>query len=103
MAIPEIAWSQQQVADSAFHFNNPAPACPPMARRLGEQGTALLRVEVGADGRAETVLIKTSSGSPRLDEAAQNTVRHWRFVPARQGTQPLSAWVLVPIVFKLDG
>ena len=25
------------------------------------------------------------------------------FVPARQGTQPVDAWVLVPIVFNLQG
>jgi protein TonB len=46
--------------------------------------------------------IKTSSGSARLDEAAEAAVRQWRFVPAKQGEAAVAAWVLVPLVFKLD-
>jgi protein TonB len=87
----------------AAYLNNPAPGYPTMARRMGDQGKVLLRVQVNAEGRAQEVQLKTSSGFPRLDEVALNTVREWRFVPARQGDQPVAAWVLVPIVFKLDG
>jgi len=28
-------------------------------------------------------------------------VKQWRFVPARRGKTPISAWVLVPISFSL--
>jgi len=45
--------------------------------------------------------LKSSSGSNRLDDTAVETVRHWRFVPARQGEEPVAAWVLVPITFTL--
>ncbi len=55
-----------------------------------------------AAGRAETVDVRTSSGSPRLDNAALETVRRWRFVPARQGDHAVAAWVLVPINFTLE-
>jgi len=88
---------------SADYLHNPAPAYPPVARRLGEQGRVLLRVLVTADGRPGEVEVRTSSGSPRLDAAALETVRRWRFVPARQGDRPLAAWVLVPISFRLEG
>jgi protein TonB len=27
----------------------------------------------------------------------------WRFVPARHGTDPVESWVLVPVVFRLEG
>jgi len=47
--------------------------------------------------------LKTSSGSPRLDQAALDTVKRWRFVPARQGDQSVAAWVVVPISFSLEG
>jgi protein TonB len=30
-------------------------------------------------------------------------VRRWKFVPARQGERPVAAWVLVPILFRLEG
>jgi protein TonB len=36
-----------------------------------------------------------------LDEAAMNAVKHWSFVPARQGDTPIPAWVDVPILFRL--
>lgn len=86
----------------AAYLNNPAPAYPSLARRMGDQGKVMLRVYVNAEGRVEDVQLRTSSGHPRLDQAALNTVAQWRFVPARQGEQPVPAWVLVPIVFKLE-
>lgn len=86
----------------ADYLRNPAPPYPPLSRRLGEEGKVVLRVLVSPGGAAETVEIKTSSGSPRLDEAAAGTVRQWRFVPARRGETAVQSWVLVPILFKLE-
>ena len=34
---------------------------------------------------------------------AVDTVRQWKFVPARQGERAIAAWVIVPITFTLDG
>lgn len=86
----------------ADYLSNPAPPYPPLARRLGEEGKVVLRVQVSAEGNATQVEIRSSSGFPRLDQSALDTVRRWRFVPARQGDKPLPSTVLVPIVFKLD-
>jgi periplasmic protein TonB len=87
----------------ADYLDNPAPAYPPMSRRLGEEGKVVLRVFVEADGRPASVELKAGSGSPRLDEAALAAVRRWEFVPARRGAEPVAAWVLVPIAFHLKG
>lgn len=62
-----------------------------------------MRVFVNAAGSADQVQIRNSSGHNLLDQAALNAVRRWRFVPARQGDQPVAAWVLVPITFTLEG
>jgi len=86
---------------NAAYLRNPPPAYPPQSRRRGEQGTVLLRVHITAAGLADQVAIQDSSGSPRLDQAAQEAVRAWHFTPARQGDQPVAAWVAVPIRFKL--
>lgn len=86
----------------AAYLNNPAPAYPPMSRRAGEQGKTLLRVLVSAAGLAEQVEIRQSSGFPRLDAAAEEAVRRWRFSPARLGGETQAAWVLVPISFILE-
>ena len=86
----------------AAYLNNPAPVYPPIAKRLGEQGRVLLRVLVSPEGMAKEVRLHTSSGSDSLDKAAIRAVRRWRFVPAKQGNNAVTAWVQVPIVFTLD-
>ena len=86
----------------ASYLDNPAPAYPTMSRRQHEEGRVLLRVLVAADGRAESVEIATSSGFERLDRAALDAVRRWRFVPARRGGDAVAATVNVPIAFALD-
>ena len=86
----------------ADYLNNPAPAYSLLSRRQGESGKVLLLVQVTAQGAAAQVEIKQSSGFPRLDEAALNAVRKWRFVPARRGDEAVAASVVVPITFRLD-
>jgi len=88
---------------SAGYLRNPAPRYPVAARRAGEQGTVTLRVLVARDGLPARVNVEKSSGSAHLDAAALEAVRGWRFVPARQGTVAIESWVLVPIVFRLEG
>ncbi len=88
---------------NADYLQNPAPPYPPLARRMGEKGKVVLRVLVSVEGIAERVELKSSSGSSRLDQSALTTVKGWKFVPARQGDQKLAAWVLVPIVFTIEG
>lgn len=87
----------------ADYLRNPAPAYPALSRRIGEEGRVVLRVRVGATGAAEDVQVHGSSGHARLDNAARESVQRWRFVPARRGEDPVAAWVLVPISFKLEG
>lgn len=87
---------------NAAYLRNPAPRYPLIARRNGEQGTVTLKVLVTREGAPASVSVDKTSGSAHLDNAALETVRSWRFAPARQGTQPVEAWVLVPIVFRLE-
>ncbi len=89
------------VFDAAY-LQNPSPDYPALSRRLREEGRLVLRVRVGVDGRAEDIEVRTSTGYPRLDQAGLQTVRRWRFAPARRGAEKVPAWVLVPISFSLD-
>lgn len=86
----------------AAYLRNPRPAYPLVSRRLGEEGTTYLRVQVGADGRPLQVQVGRSSGFDRLDRAAADAVRGWQFVPAREGATPVTGWVTVPISWKLE-
>ena len=86
----------------ANYLKNPAPNYPPLSRRMGEEGKVILRVLVSAQGSADSVEVKTSSGSQRLDDAAVNTVKLWKFIPAKRGETAVQSAVLVPIIFKLE-
>ena len=77
------------------------PAYPAGPRRLGIQGTTLLRVHVQADGRIGDVLVEQSAGHPELDDAAVDAVKRWRFEPARRGAEAIAMWVLLPVEFRL--
>lgn len=110
-AAPAVA-SQSKPADTetyqspsfnAAYLNNPAPAYPALSRRLGEEGRVLLRVQVMEDGSAGSVELQTGSGSSRLDQAALEAVKKWRFVPAKRGEQAVSASVVVPVRFSIEG
>ena len=73
-----------------------------MSRRLGEQGKVLLNVHIMPDGSVSQIKLHTSSGFPRLDEAAIETVAKWKYIPAKQGNEPIAFWYKQPISFVLN-
>lgn len=96
-----VAVTATQPRFDADYLENPKPAYPALSRRSGEQGRVVLRVQVAASGMPTEVQLHAGSGSSRLDNAALDAVRRWKFVPARLGSEPVAASVLVPIVFSL--
>lgn len=90
------------VRAEADYLNNPKPTYPRLSKRIGEQGEVRLRVLVAVDGRVASVQLSRSSGYERLDEAAMESVKQWRFKPATQGGEPLETWVEVPVKFVLE-
>jgi protein TonB len=88
---------------NAAYLDNPQPRYPALSRRIGEQGRVILRVLVTPAGSAQQIEVRASSGHVRLDDAAREAVRQWKFVAAKHGEQPVAAWVLIPVSFRLDG
>lgn len=86
----------------ADYLNNPRPPYPMVARRMGYNGRVILNVEVLAEGKAGQVLLHKSSGYEILDNAALQTVKTWKFSPAKRLGQPVTQWFLVPIKFSLE-
>ena len=78
------------------------PQYPPLAKRQREQGEVRLRVELDESGRIDQVTIVSSSGSPRLDEAARIAIESWRCKPAERDGQPVRAVALQSLAFVLD-
>lgn len=86
----------------AAYLDNPPPAYPMVARRMGWQGRVVLNVEVLASGLPGQITLHQGSGHEVLDNAALQAVRGWRFVPAQQGGEAVTKWFLVPIPFVLQ-
>lgn len=86
----------------ADYLNNPRPPYPMVARRMGYHGKVVLNVEVLAEGKSGEVKLHQSCGYDILDNAAVQTVKTWRFSPARRFGQPVTQWFLVPIKFSLE-
>ncbi|MFZ4855057.1 MAG: TonB family protein [Desulfuromonadaceae bacterium] len=81
----------------------PAPAYPKQSLRLGEQGKTVLLVELDEMGRMNNVTVKTTSGYPRLDEAAITAVKTWRCSPAKRNGIAVRSIALQPFNFALKG
>ena len=61
----------------------------------------MLRVLVKSDGTAGAVEVKSTSGYPRLDQAALDVVQTWRFNPATIDGKKIDEWHLLLYQFKL--
>jgi protein TonB len=73
-----------------------------MSRRLGEQGRVVLDVYILPSGLVGEIRLKVSSGSKRLDEAALQAVRRWKYVPAKRGDEAIAYWYVQPLSFSLN-
>ena len=101
----KTASKAETYSEASFKANygiNPKPAYPPLARSRGWEGKVLLRVNVSADGHADSVVIYRSSDHEVLDESAVEAVEKWLFIPAKQGDKAVPCTVIVPINFTLN-
>jgi protein TonB len=78
-----------------------APVYPQIARTAGIEGTVLVRVLVGKDGKVKDVLY--IDGPEGLKAAAAVCARTAVFKPALMDHKPVVVWVLMPVTFRLRG
>jgi TonB family protein len=76
------------------------PEYTEVARAAKYQGTALLAVEVGPDGKAYNIRIIRSLGLG-LDEKAIEAVKQWRFKPGTKDGQPVTVAATIEVNFRL--
>lgn len=77
------------------------PRYPIESRRKREQGTVVLTLTLGVDGAVDSIAVSQSSGFARLDEAARDAVRKWRWSPVIRDGQPMRVRGVVEIPFVL--
>lgn len=79
------------------------PAYPSEARQAGLEGTAVLRVQILANGRPGEISVSRSTGHSSLDNAAVAAVGKWKFVPAkdRDSGKTVACYTTLPVSFRL--
>jgi len=78
----------------------PDPEYSEEARKAKYQGTVILWVVVGPDGRVKDMRVQRSLGLG-LDEKAMEAVKQWKFDPARKDGQPVAVQINVEVNFRL--
>ncbi len=79
---------------------SPDPEFSDEARKNKYQGTVVLHLIVGADGKTSNIHVIRSLGMG-LDEKAVEAARQWRFDPAKKDGQPVPVEVDMEINFRL--
>ena len=72
---------------------------PPESLRLGEQGIVRSRFLLTETGEATECMVESTSGYPRLDEAACGLVRYLKYEPKTEGGKAIAAFITVNHVF----
>jgi TonB family protein len=70
------------------------------ARKAKFQGTVVLNVVIGADGRPRDMRIARPLGMG-LDEKALEAVKNWRFKPAEKDGHAVAAYASIEVEFNL--
>lgn len=70
------------------------------ARRAKVQGTIVVEVVVGTDGKAHDIRVRNSLGLG-LDEKAVEAVSQWRFRPAMRAGKPIATGATIYVNFRL--
>lgn len=78
----------------------PDPEYSEEARKAKFQGTCVLWVVVGADGKPRDIRVARTLGLG-LDEKAIEAVKTWRFEPGKKDDKPVATMINVEVTFRL--
>jgi TonB family protein len=79
---------------------NLQPTYPPAALIGNLRGVVTIRAQVLTNGQVGEMFVRPPRAAGVLEQAAMETVRRWRFKPARRNGEPVSAWVNIPIEYR---
>ena len=76
---------------------------PEIARKAGIQGTVIVKAKISEHGKVvETEVLKSLGDDNGCDESAVSAIKKVKWNPAIRNGKPVSAWVTIPMKFKLD-
>ncbi|KPA50968.1 energy transducer TonB [Photobacterium leiognathi subsp. mandapamensis] len=95
--------SEPQLVSKPTFATKPSPVSyPRLAKRRGIEGTVLVEVLIGKDGKQLKQKLAKSSGASVLDKAALKAIKLWRFSPHIINGKAIAHRVQIPVRFKLD-
>ncbi len=80
---------------------NPYPTYPLIARKKGWEGRVILQTDVDKGGNVKYIRILESSGFKVLDDVSIETLKKWKFKPAKFGNKFVDDIVNIPVKFVL--
>jgi protein TonB len=100
-APPAEIFDQFSFLEAGPDAKNTAPEYPLEAARRREEGEVVLALHIDAQGKVVRVEILHSSGSPRLDQAAQRQLGTWHYRPAIKDGVAVPSIVQQSIDFRI--
>ena len=101
----ENQYTKSTFASSATYkigsAKNPHPTYPLIARKKGWEGRVLIQAEIDRVGNVSKVKVLESSGYKVLDNASLETLKKWKFTPAKIGNKFVDDTVNIPVKFLL--
>lgn len=76
---------------------------PVESKRLGEEGTCVVRLQVDVDGYIRATQLLSSTGYQRLNAACLSSFTDARMIPATVDGKPAESWFLFRVNWKLNG
>ncbi len=103
-AATEHGKHSSHAASQNLSFNSQvAPVYPAAALKNKEQGTVVLLVLVGTDGKPLSLKVDPATqAAPDLIKAAGDAAMTWRFNPRMKDGKPAVGYARVPVTFSLD-
>ena len=78
---------------------NPHPEYPLIARKKGWEGRVIIHADIDNTGKVTHIEILESSGYEALDSVSPNTLKNWKFTPAKFGDKFIEDSVTIPVNF----
>ena len=82
-------------------INSPDPEYDEGSRKAKIEGPVRLQITVTKDGLVKDPKVKKSL-CEALDRRAVETVSQWKFTPAMKNGKPVSLYLIIEVVYKLD-
>jgi len=81
----------EKISNHAFQKNQ-KPPYPPMALRLRQEGSAILKVYILKDGRIDDIHFEKRTGHALLDQSLEKTIQTWNIPNPKQ----IEYWAQLP-------